>query len=149
MLYNLIFVLLLFMPFFIYLYLKMLELIYGKENITKKDPLNKKIFTISLFNIIIPICGWRLLYIITFYIITLFVNKIINNKIIRTIIVFLIGITWFFGENLIYDESSKNIKTYENIEKYNIVYKNIYKPRKDDIYLNIIGQIIYIIMNDI
>jgi hypothetical protein len=115
---------------FIRIYNNKLKKKYG-QNYACKDILNKTL--ISVYNL--KGCIWNIIHIFVYFGLCVLINAKLN--VFKHIIVFLIGLLWFF------------LAPYSNYNNNplicnDIVYSDTNIPRRDDIIFNIIGQLLYI-----
>lgn len=114
---------------FVYFYVSILK----KNNLENQDPLNLKLFELS-------ICGWNLLHVVFFFFICYFFNI---KTILGYVFIFLIGIIWYFFEIKLFFEYNKNHK---HIENNKTVYSSISYPRYDDLLFNLFGIILHMLI---
>jgi len=116
---------------FIFIYVNILELYpYPEET----DILNYNILTLH-------ICGWNLLHILFNYMVCYIFNI---STIISYFTVFLLGILWFFIEQILFFKFNKKSKLMKP-QSLNYVYSSIGYPRVDDILYNSIGIFLHFI----
>ena len=126
--------------YIVFYYILILIFVHGYRyylQINNKDPdcedyLNKKLFDINL-----SFCWWNIFHVITHFFLS---YQFKASNIYDHLKIFLIGIVWIAIEYLF----SKPDRDY-NCTTLNNVYKNTSRPRYNDIFFNIFGQIIYII----
>lgn len=114
---------------FVYFYVSILK----KNNLENQDPLNLKLFELS-------ICGWNLLHVVFFFFICYFFNI---KTILGYVFIFLIGIIWYFFEIKLFFEYNKN---HIHIENNKTVYSSISYPRYDDLLFNLFGIILHMLI---
>ena len=108
---------------------------YMKLN--SKDVECDDIVNVKLFDIDIPVCLWNIAHVITFVILSHVMD--VRSLYDHTKLL-LVGIIWYIIER----SFSKPDRVY-GCTTIDNVYKNTSKPRYDDIFFNLFGQIIYII----
>lgn len=123
---------LVFSPLIIYLYLINISVDHQSE-VSINDPLNKLIYSL-------PICGWNLSHVFLFYLVSTFLEPLFKNKLIAHLCIFLIGISWYFIERILFFKQAQLQNLHDN-PKY--VYLNVFVPRLDDLIFNLLGQILY------
>ena len=124
--YKYLFIIFCFLIGYIYIY------ILENNNMQDKDVLNKKIIELD-------ICGWNLLHVIFNFLVCYFFNV---KTFFGFIIIFLLGVIWFFFEKELFSRYNKNFIEKENKDT---VYSSISYPRHDDIIYNLFGIITYIV----
>lgn len=114
---------------FVFYYGRIVKHLYPNSNETCIDPLNK---------VLVKICGWNIMHIIFFFMLCHHSNATNNFQI--HLLISLFGIIWYKYETNILMHNN----LHEDCDDENIVYKNLWKPRADDIVFNLLGQILYI-----
>jgi hypothetical protein len=115
---------------FIKLYNSELKKKYG-DNYACKDILNKTL--VSFFNL--KGCIWNIIHIIIYFGLCVLINSKLN--VFKHIIVFFIGLLWYFFAP--YSNKLNNPN-----KCVDTVYSDTNIPREDDILFNFSGQILYI-----
>jgi len=114
---------------FVYIYVSVFKQSYKSE---KNDILNQRLFSLNF-------CGWNILHIIFNYLVCVFFKV---KSLTEYLLVFAIGIIWFFVEQIVFMRYNKRInQNVRNDAKY--VYSSISHPRYDDIIFNLIGILLY------
>lgn len=116
---------------FIKFYNSALKKKYG-DDYACKDFLNKTL--VSFFNL--KGCIWNMIHIIIYFGLCVLINAKFN--VFKHIIVFTIGLLWYFLAP--YSTKLNNPNKCDDI-----VYSDTNIPRQDDILFNLSGQILYII----
>lgn len=129
---SFIYIYILFIPTIIFVYL------YNNQT-NSNQTLNKKIGK--------NVCIWNLLHSLVFFILCIIIQLETIYDYINIIIVMIL---WFLFEYIVYKITKKLniVKINEKIiNNENGVYNNPYIPRYDDFVFNIIGVILYIVIN--
>ena len=121
-----------FFSVFIKIYNNTLKKKYG-NNYACKDIMNKTLF--NIYNL--KGCIWNIIHILIYFGLCVLINAKLN--IYKHIIVFVIGLLWYF---LAPYSNNKNSPKKCN----NVVYLDTTIPRKDDIIFNLIGQLCYVLI---
>lgn len=121
-----------FFSVFIKIYNNTLKKKYG-NNYSCKDIMNKTLF--NIYNL--KGCIWNIIHILIYFGLCVLINAKLN--IYKHIIVFVIGLLWYF---LAPYSNNKNSPKKCN----NVVYLDTNIPRKDDIIFNLIGQLCYVLI---
>ena len=104
------------------------------KNIASIDIMNKKLFSIYGINA----CIWNLSHILIYCFICYIVDAKLSLE--KHVLVFILGLIWYLS--CPYYKK----KYYECKNKNNIVYENTDQGRLDDLFFNIMGQLLYIIL---
>lgn len=104
-----------------------------KNNYSCCDKMNKKLIKIYKFNG----CWWNIIHIFIYCILCFLIDAQLNLN--KHLLVFIIGLFWFVLSP--YKEQG-----HINNKCNDTVYNDTFKPRRDDIFFNSLGQLLYVIL---